>query len=150
VKGKASAVAEVALDVTLRALGGPSYDLVTAIFENAKKAGISVSADRDPSDIVAETERVDNEMQRLEAQARVAQEMAIALRIQGAAEVQIEEYYDYAGEGKVGLGTDQKGFTLGASGAGRRISKRVYKFTGSLTSAHAGENSDNNQGGADD
>ena len=75
-----------------------------------------------------ETERQENEMRRLEAQAKVAQETAIATRIATAKEVTIEEYYEYGGEGKLGASADSKGFTLGASGSHKRISKRVYKF----------------------
>ena len=65
-----------------------------------------------------------------QAQARVAQELAIARRIEGAADVQIEEYYEYSGDGSLGLKTDGNGLTIGASGSGQRVSKRIYRFTG--------------------
>jgi len=65
-----------------------------------------------------------------EGQAKVAQELAIARRIETAEEVEIDEYYDYSAEGKAGLNTDGSNVNLGLSGAGKRISKRVYRFKG--------------------
>ena len=70
------------------------------------------------------------QMQMAEAQAKVAQELAIAKRIEIAEEVEIEEFYDLNGEGSVGLKADEKGITAGASASGRRVSKRIYKFRG--------------------
>jgi hypothetical protein len=70
------------------------------------------------------------EMQMAESQAKVAQEIAIARRIDTAKEVIIEEYYEGAGEGKVGLNAEEGNVSLGLSGSGRRISKRVYTFKG--------------------
>ena len=123
------------LDFTAQVMSGlgvPFAEVFRLIVDRLQKADVQVeSADALPS-VVAQTERIENEMQRLEAQARVAQEMAIAARIQTAAEVQIEEFYEYGGAGKGGLGTDGSGLTLGVSGSGKRVSKRVYKFTGVL------------------
>lgn len=65
-----------------------------------------------------------------EAQARVAQEVAIARRIETAEEVEMEEFYDYSGEGHIGAKSDGQFLSLGAGGAGRRISRRVYRFRG--------------------
>ncbi|WP_052263561.1 hypothetical protein [Comamonas thiooxydans] len=62
--------------------------------------------------------------------ARTAQELAIAERITCAAEVEIEEFYDNSVEGKAGLNTDGTTIHLGASGGGRKVTKRVYKFRG--------------------
>lgn len=69
-------------------------------------------------------------LQMYEAQAKLAQEVAIATRIEAAQEVQIEEYYEGAGEGAVGVKKGDSGVTLGASGSGRRVTKRVVKFKG--------------------
>lgn len=69
-------------------------------------------------------------MQMAESQAKVAQEIAIARRIDTAEEVIVEEYYEGEGEGKVGLNAEEGSVSLGLSGAGRRISKRVYTFKG--------------------
>lgn len=62
--------------------------------------------------------------------ARTAQEVAIAQRISVAEEVEIEEFYENSLEGKGGLNTDGSTVNLGASGAGRKVTKRVYKFRG--------------------
>ena len=63
-------------------------------------------------------------------QARVAQELAIAERIAASHEVVIEEYYDGSGKGHAGLKVDGESISLGASGEGRRVTKRVIRFSG--------------------
>lgn len=63
-------------------------------------------------------------------QARVAQELAIAERIASSHEVQIEEFYDGSGKGNLGLNADGQSISLGASGEGRRVTKRIIRFTG--------------------
>ena len=68
-----------------------------------------------------------------QAQARVSQELAIAKRIETAAEVEIEEFYDNSGEGSIGAKGSQEGITLGVSGAGKKIVKRIYRFKGSYS-----------------
>lgn len=62
--------------------------------------------------------------------AAVQQEMAIANRIATADEVEIEEYYEATGKGVAGFSLDEKGATLGVSGEGRKITKRVLRFKG--------------------
>jgi hypothetical protein len=77
-------------------------------------------------------ERQELEQRIAQARAKVAQEYAIAARIQTAAEVEMEEFYEYIGEGGVGaqgnINTGDIGLTLG--GGVRRVSKRVYRFRG--------------------
>lgn len=63
-------------------------------------------------------------------QARVAQDIAIALRIVTADNVEIEEYYDKTKEENAGLNVKQDGVSLGLGASGRDITKRVYKFKG--------------------
>lgn len=63
-----------------------------------------------------------------EREARVAQELAIAKRISSALEVKIEELYEYNKEGKIGLDTQGGNPSIGLSGSGRRVSKRIYTF----------------------
>ena len=65
-------------------------------------------------------------------QAKVQQEQAIATRILLAEGVEIEEYYDISGQGNLGLSADgaSETITLGASLQGKKISKRVIKFSG--------------------
>jgi len=65
-----------------------------------------------------------------EGRARVARELAIARRIDTAEEVELEEYFDVAKEGKGGVSVDGKGASLGGSGSGKTVSKRVYRFKG--------------------
>ncbi|MBT0422802.1 hypothetical protein [Morganella morganii] len=66
----------------------------------------------------------------LQSRAKVEQELSIARRIMCADEVEIEEYYDINGKGSVGVKTDESSFTIGASGEGRKVTKRVIKFKG--------------------
>ena len=63
-------------------------------------------------------------------QARVSQELAIAERISTSAEVEIEEYYDLSGKAHAGAKADADSVTLGVGGEGRRVTKRVIRFTG--------------------
>ena len=63
-------------------------------------------------------------------QARVAQEMSIAERIASSTEVEIEEFYDTSGKGSAGFGADKDGMSVGASGEGRKITKRIIRFKG--------------------
>lgn len=65
-------------------------------------------------------------------QAKVAQELAIAVRIENAEEVEIEEYYDNQGKANAGLSFDGKSNsgTLGLSGEGRSVTKRIIRFKG--------------------
>lgn len=66
----------------------------------------------------------------LEAQAKVAQEISIARRIDTAEEVIIEEFYDTSGEGGIGISLKGESTSAGISGSGRRVTKRVYTFKG--------------------
>lgn len=63
-------------------------------------------------------------------QARVAQEICIAQRIASSLEVEIEEYYDTSGKGSAGVKAEEKSVTLGLSGEGRKVTKRIIKFKG--------------------
>ncbi|HEY5561983.1 MAG TPA: hypothetical protein VIK72_09570 [Clostridiaceae bacterium] len=63
-------------------------------------------------------------------QAKVAQEVAIARRIDTAEEVTIEEFYDTSGEGGIGLSSKDNNLSLGATGSGRHVTRRIYTFKG--------------------
>jgi hypothetical protein len=65
-------------------------------------------------------------------QARISQELAIARRIENAAEVEIEEFYDASGSGNLGINFDAKSETgsIGIGGEARKVTKRVYHFRG--------------------
>ncbi|HDR0612716.1 hypothetical protein [Pasteurella multocida] len=77
-------------------------------------------------------ERKKNEikMDMAAAEAKVLQELAIARRIELAQDVQIEEYYDLEGKGNLGVEVKKDGVGLGILGAGKRVSKRIFKFNG--------------------
>ena len=76
-----------------------------------------------------EAKRMRLAIEKIEAQARAEQELAIAQRILTATEVEIEDYYDASGHG--GLGVDLKeGTNLGAYGAGKKITKRIIRLKG--------------------
>lgn len=77
-----------------------------------------------------ETERRELEMRMSEAEARVAQELAIARRIETAYEVEMTEYFDYSGKGHIGMKAEGETFSIGAGGSGRRVSKRKFVFKG--------------------
>lgn len=89
-------------------------------------------------DLRIEAERRELEMRMAEAEARVAQELAIARRIETAHEVEMTEYFDYSGEGHAGLKTDGKSFSAGIGGSGRKVSKRKFIFKGGATIAEFG------------
>lgn len=129
----ASDVLGIAVEAAKIAINPTSY-LLEKIVKSASKSVESPKPDG-PDDIVAlrlETERQELEMRMAEAQARVAQEVAIARRIQTAEEVEMEEYYDYSGDGHIGGKFDGTNISIGAGGAGRRVSKRVFKFKGNV------------------
>ena len=116
----------------LRAAIFPSQVLYEALNDRIK----DFSDDTDQSNLtVLEEESVKEDVRArvLQSQAKAAQEMAIAKRIEEAEEVEIEEYYDVSGEGHIGAKGDHSGLNLGASAEGRKITKRVIKFKGSKT-----------------
>lgn len=81
-------------------------------------------------DLRLEAERQALEMKMAEAKARVAQELALAQRIETAEEVEMEEFYETAADGKAGISVEGEGLSAGLSGSGRRVTKRVFRFKG--------------------
>lgn len=77
-----------------------------------------------------ESERQELQTRIAKAQARVAQEVAIAHRIETAEEVEMEEFYDYSGSGSLGVDIKDSSVNIGAKGEGKRVSKRIYRFKG--------------------
>lgn len=77
-----------------------------------------------------EAERQALEMKMAEAKARVAQELALAQRIETAEEVEMEEFYETAADGKAGVGIQGEGLSAGISGSGRKVTKRIFRFKG--------------------
>lgn len=89
-----------------------------------------------------EVKKQDLYYQMMEYQAKLAQELAISQRIATADEVEIEEYYEGEGDGSLGLNAKEGSVSLGASGSGRKVTKRIYRFTGfnEITSEILAEN----------
>ena len=121
----------------------PSFGVTNALARELVKSVQKSSYVTEEGDI----KKLENEarLQEIESrisefQARVAQELAIAKRIETAAEVEIEEFYDTTGSGGVGLQTGAEGgFNLGLNGSGRKVTKRVYRFKGVIGTETADE-----------
>lgn len=105
------------------------YDLMKVLVEKVQGAE-SVSETKDIAKINTEAQKQALELQMAHAQAKVAQEIAIAQRIENAAEVVLEEYYEGEAEGKLGVTGNESGISVGVSGSGRRVTKRIYRFIG--------------------
>lgn len=103
----------------------------TSFLLSAFEQTVSDRPDTDKVDeLREETVKRELEMRMAEAEARVAQELAIARRIETAEEVEMTEFYEYAGEGHAGVKANQSSISVGVSGSGRRISKRKFIFKG--------------------
>ncbi|WP_135553727.1 hypothetical protein [Paenibacillus cymbidii] len=100
------------------------YDVAVASINKSKE----IAEKGNPEELKLEAERLKLESRIAEYQARIAQEVAIARRIENALEVEIEEFYDTSGEGS--LGVNVKDGSAGASGSGRKVTSRVYRFKG--------------------
>ncbi|NAN54819.1 hypothetical protein EX349_26865 [Pseudomonas protegens] len=103
----------------------------TSFLLSAFEQTVSDRPDTDRVDVLREeTVKRELEMRMAEAEARVAQELAIARRIETAEEVEMTEFFEYAGEGHAGLKANESSISVGVSGSGRRISKRKFVFKG--------------------
>ena len=125
--GKSSAL-EVAQQVAFAA--NPLLGLIVEYTTKAVTKSNQIAETGQIDAIRDEAQRQEVALRLAEGQARVAQEVAIARRIEDAEEVEIEEFYDYSGEGHAGLKTDGGTVTIGLGAAGKRVSKRIYKFKG--------------------
>ncbi len=103
---------------------------IAKILTRAVSSSLVVSESKDMSVIDDEAKKQALELQMAHAQAKVAQELAIAQRIENATEVVIEEYYAGEAKGNMGVTGDEKGITVGISAEGRKVTKRVYRFIG--------------------
>ena len=116
-----------------RLVGGPLVGLVIDGVEASSNSMNEASA-RSLEALREEAAKQEIKMEFSQHQARVAQELAIAKRIENAVEVEIEieEYYDNSGKGSAGLSVNAESQTgsFGLSGESRKVSKRVYRFKG--------------------
>lgn len=95
-------------------------------------AGVLLSRvlEKEASDGKDVAQATEDTLKILEKRASVIRELAIARRIDCAEKVSIEEYYDTKGEGAAGLKAEEEKVTIGLSGAGARVVKRVYTLEG--------------------
>lgn len=119
-------------DKTIGAIGTilfPQLSLLKFLGEQAVKA---VQEKPSVTELRETAQRQEIELRMMEAQAKAAQEFAIARKIETAAEVELEEYYEYVGEGGGGIQANVNSGDVGfnANGSVRRVSKRVFKFRG--------------------
>ncbi|RYZ75766.1 MAG: hypothetical protein EOP06_32000 [Proteobacteria bacterium] len=103
--------------------------LIKNLFEAMGDRDRAVEA-KDLEGLALERQSQELSLPMLQLQAKVAQEVAIATRIENAEEVEIEEYFEGSGEGTAGVKNDANSLTLGMAGSGRKVVKRVYKFKG--------------------
>jgi hypothetical protein len=117
--------------VAAKIVGGPLVGLIIDGVEASSKSMDSASS-KNLESLREEAAKQQIKMDFSQHQARVAQELAIAKRIENATEVEIEEYYDNSGKGAAGLSINAETQTgnVGLSGENRRVSKRVYRFKG--------------------
>jgi len=119
------------MDLTTKAI----IDLAKILFDKVQGSE-SVGETKDLAKIDKEAQIQALELQMAHAQAKVAQELAIAQRIENADEVILEEYYEGEAEGKLGVTGDEKGLNVGVAGSGRKVTKRVYRFVGGKKSGN--------------
>jgi len=104
------------------------------VAEGAEKAAqlVANASDKGFDQLREELAKQNLQMQFAQQQARIAQELAIARRIDNAEEVEIEEFYDTSGKGSAGISIDQSSQTasIGVGAEGRLVTKRVYHFKG--------------------
>lgn len=117
--------------VAARIAGGPLVGLIIDGVEASSKS-MDDASEKNIESLREEAAKQQIKMDYSQHQARVAQELAIAKRIENATEVEIEEYYDNSGKGSAGLNVNVETQTgsLGVSGENRRVSKRIYRFKG--------------------
>jgi hypothetical protein len=108
----------------------PVTSLILEATEQAINNSSAVAKKGDLEEMKNEAMRQEISLKMAKEQAKVSQEIAIARRIETAEEVTIEEYYDYSGEGGIGLKSDGKDISLGINGSGKNVTKRVYTFKG--------------------
>ncbi|WP_051931276.1 hypothetical protein [Gillisia sp. Hel_I_29] len=84
----------------------------------------------DIAEMKIELEKKIIECKILELQAKTDQEFAISRRIDNAVDVEIEEFYESSGNGKIGGNASENSIGIDISGSGKKITRRIYKFKG--------------------
>lgn len=111
-------------------VASPLTALIMEVAEMSVTKSIDVTKNGDIEEMKAEVTRQEIATRIAEAQAKVAQELSIANRIDNANEVTIEEFYDVSGDANVGLNFKENGLNAGINGSGKKVTKRIYRFKG--------------------
>ncbi|MEK4228975.1 hypothetical protein [Solibacillus sp. FSL H8-0538] len=104
--------------------------LLTSKLAESIQKSITVSERGNVAELESEEQLQEVQHRISENQARVAQELAIAQRIQHAEEVEIEEIYDNSGSAGIGVQASEGTLNFGLHGNGRKVVKRIYRFKG--------------------
>ncbi|MFA0086639.1 hypothetical protein [Vibrio sp. 10N.261.51.F12] len=120
------------LDAALKVLEASSpvlSALTGVVIESAKETErLQGTGELEALDAEARKQAISLNMAKM--QAVVAQELAIAERIKNAHEVEIEEYYEGAGAAGLNASGNLDGASISLGGESRKVTKRVYRFTG--------------------
>jgi len=129
---------KIAAIVGVTTLVNPLAGLILEAVTKAAKL-VDTASDKGVSELKDEVDKESIRLQFALQQARIAQELAIARRIEMASEVEIEEFYDNSGKGNIGANFDATAKTmgLGVGAEGRFVTKRVYHFRGGALTEEA-------------
>jgi glycogen synthase len=109
------------------------FPIHSMIYENIMKSQVVAESILEGGNwvkIKAELTKKRAEAEMNELNAKVLQELAIANRIENAVDVEIEEYYEKGGSGKVTGTLTEENTVVDLGGNHKKIEKRVYKFKG--------------------
>lgn len=122
---------EKALEIMIKStpLLGP---VAGVLLESARDTEVA-SQSGEIATLAAEAKRQEISLHMARMQAQVAQELAIAHRIENAGEVEIEEYYEGNAKGGVDGLVDPTTVSFSLGGEGRKVVKRVYRFKGNVS-----------------
>lgn len=135
-KKKATPLA-AALDVgqtVLQVVSPPLACLIEVMIRSVSETE-KAAQQNDMEGLRREAQRQELKMHVAERQAKVAQELALARRIESAIEVEMEEFYDFNASGHAGIKPDGTAITVGLSAQGQKVTKRIFRFKGTIPSA---------------
>jgi len=124
-KSSAMGITQGVLNVVSPMLG-KIMEITTSSTSKTDQVAKSGSID----DLRIEAERQEITMRMAERQAKVAQELALAGRIETAEEVEMEEFYDISGSANAGIQTDGITIVTGVAAQGQKVTKRIFRFKG--------------------
>lgn len=120
----------VAVEVVSAVLNPTGY-LISKLVEKVASSSAGTEAGKASiEELQLEARKQEIAMEMAQIQAKVAQELAIAKRIEIAAVVEIEEFYDVSGNARAGVKATAETISAGISGGGKKVTKRIYKFRG--------------------